>query len=351
MMKHPMKTSVAALFALSVSITGVSAFAADASQPEPVRAQAIAQTTAQPVAISVNGEALATSGYKKAGVSETMVPLRDIAEKLGMTVTWSEADLTAGLSKGEVRTSVKLGEDNYTVDQKSLTLGVAPERTDSKTYVPVSFVSQVLHATVKTDGGSIAITPLQQRENVLTRGVVTEVYDQGGRQFVRINGIGPDGIVLNVDGDTAYEKADGTKLKLSDIALGAAVEVEHSMVATLSLPPQTAAYKITLLEQEQVVDTIGTAGLIEEVVTSDDKAISLRIKGKGITDKSPDEVVLRLNDKTVLTNTDGESVELSALTKGAKVIGYYNGVLTRSLPPIGTAWKIVLQAPADSDSN
>jgi hypothetical protein len=87
--------------------------------------------------------------------------------------------------------------------------------------------------------------------------------------------------------------------------------------------------------------------LIEEVRTSDDGTTSLRIKGAGLGDQSPSEVVLRLAPTTELINVNGEAVEKSSLVKGAKVIGYYTGMLTKSLPPIGTAWKIVLQAPAN----
>ncbi|MNC68852.1 hypothetical protein D3C75_1194900 [compost metagenome] len=65
------------------------------------------------------------------------------------------------------------------------------------------------------------------------------------------------------------------------------------------------------------------------------------MKGAGLTDSSPEEVVLRIAKDTVLQN-DG----VSELTKGARVVGFYTPMLTKSLPPIGTALKMTLVAEA-----
>ncbi|RKN78225.1 stalk domain-containing protein [Paenibacillus ginsengarvi] len=343
-MKKHLRTGIAAIFALSVSVTGAAAYAAADQTPVTTSAQVISQALSQNTAISVNDKALATGGYVKTGGKEAMVPLRDIAEALGLTVTWNEENRSAEISGQALWTSVKLGEDQYSVNKMYITLGTAPELTDSKTFVPVSFVDKVLHATVKTEGASIAITSGEQKKTALTKGVITSVYENEGRQTVRINGIGTDGLVLHVGQDTVYEKADGTKISFADLTLGQQIEVEHSLAATLSLPPQTAAYKIVVLDQTIEKNSAGTAGQIEEVRTGDDGATSLLIKGEGLTEQTPDELVLRLTDKTVIVDTEGRTVEAKELVKGAKVIGFYNGILTRSLPPIGSATTIVLQA-------
>ncbi|MDF2716646.1 MAG: hypothetical protein K0R28_3571 [Paenibacillus sp.] len=350
-MNKRMKKSIAALFALSISVTGGAAYAANDNVPQTTEAVVISQSILQQIQIAINNEALAANGYIKADAKEPMLPLRDVAETLGIKVTWNEADQSAELSKGALWTSVKLGEDRYVLNKMYKSLGTAPELTDSKTYVPASFVSEILHSTVKIEGSSVSITSEQQRKTTSTKGVITAVYANEGRQTVQINGIGTDGLVLNLGTDTVFEKADGTKLSFTDLALGMEIEAEHSLAATLSLPPQTPTYKITVLEQSEAKGIIGTAGVIEEVRTGDDGTTSLRIKGTGLTEQTPSEVVLRLAETTEFINVNGETVEKSSLEKGAKVIGYYNGVLTRSLPPIGTAWKIVLQAPAADTSS
>jgi len=64
--------------------------------------------------------------------------------------------------------------------------------------------------------------------------------------------------------------------------------------------------------------------------------------GAGLTDQSQSEVTLQLTDDTSIVNSDGEKIDKLALVKGAKVLGFYQPVLTKSLPPIGKAWKVVL---------
>lgn len=62
-----------------------------------------------------------------------------------------------------------------------------------------------------------------------------------------------------------------------------------------------------------------------------------------MTEQSPNEVVLNLTPETVVVNKDGKALKTSDLTDDAEIIGYYGPVLTKSLPPIGNAIKIVLQ--------
>lgn len=358
-MKKHLRTSAAAIFALSISVTGAAAYASnDAVTPTeevhlisaPIAVPISAPIDLRQIAITIDNEPLAAAGYWKPGGKEPMVPLRDVAEKLGLTVTWNDAEKTAEVTGKALWTIVKLGEDRYSVNKMYKELGTAPELTDSKTYVPASFVGEVLRAGLHKEEASIAITSVGQVKTALTKGVVTAVYENEGNGSIRINGIGTDGLVLNVGKDTEYVNADGTKLSLADMKLGMEVEAEHSLAMTLSLPPQTPTYKVTVRKQLEVKEAFGTAGSIEEVRTGDDGAVSLRIKGEGLGEHMPDEVVLRLTDKTELVDTNGEPVEPSELAKDAKVIGFYSGVLTRSLPPIGTASKIVLQAaPAGSD--
>ncbi|MBC8079917.1 MAG: hypothetical protein H7X86_06205 [Gorillibacterium sp.] len=200
-----------------------------------------------------------------------------------------------------------------------------------------------LSSSVVSIGGSIT---LREQESMQAKGVITAIRDVDGYKSIQIQGIDTRGLVLNISADTVIEKADGTKLNFSDLTLGQQIEVEHSMAMTLSLPPQTAAYKIIVMDQSKD-EVIGTAGIIEEVRTSADDVTSLFIKGKGLTEKSPAEVVLRLTDSTLLVNPMGDAVKRSEFVQGAQVIGFYSPKLTKSLPPIGTAWKVVLESIAE----
>lgn len=349
MMNNKMKQSrmiknSISLLALSVALTGGAAYAATDSVP--VTAQAVSPSVSG-ISISVNGKAVAAGGYQKAGGKEPMLPLRAIAEALGFTLTWKQDDLSVDLSKDAIWTNVKTGEDRYAFNKMYKSLGTAPELTDNTMYVPASFFKEILRASVQAEGGSVSISSEQQQQKHATaQGVITAIREANGHQAVQMNGVGTDGLVLNVSKDTVYQDAQGTPLAFADLTLGMKVEVEHSLAATLSLPPQTPTYKITVLDKSDKQDVIGTAGTIEETRSDDKGTTSLRIKGAGLTDASPAEVILQLSDKTALTNVKGEAVDKSAL---AKVIGFYDSRLTRSLPPIGHAWKIVVQEAAAAE--
>lgn len=349
-MNNGMKKGLAVLVTAMTMTTGAAAYASPDVPPptqphsgiimnSPVAAQ-------QSMVITVNGVSLTENGYQ--GGETAMLPLRAVTEALGFSLTWKQEDLSVDLTKGNLFTNVKAGEDRYAINKMYKSLGTAPVLLDNKLYVPSSFVGEVLHGTVATDGNSVTITQSEQKKTVLAKGVITSINEQGKFKSVHINGVGTEGLVLNVGDETVIQSADGKSLSFGDLALGQEIEVEHSMAMTMSLPPQTAAYKITVLDGLGQKDLIGTAGAIEEVITNDKGEKSLRIKGEGLTEQSPDEVVLRLTDKTVVTDNDGNAVDPAKLTKGAKVIGYYTPALTKSLPPIGTAWKIVLEpTPAE----
>ncbi|WP_409341494.1 copper amine oxidase N-terminal domain-containing protein [Paenibacillus sp. MBLB4367] len=347
-MNNGMKKSLAVLVATMTMTSG----AAYASTDSPQAKEGYMQTTSavsaqQNMQITVNGVAITESGFQNADEKETMLPLRAVTEALGFSLTWNQADLSVELIKDRIFTTVKTGADRYIINKMEKSLGIAPVLVDNKMYVPASFIGEVLHGTVLTSGNSVSITLAEQKKSVTTKGVVTSVYQSEKYNSVHINGVGTEGLVLNIGEDTVIETADGKKLGLSDLTLGMQVEAEHSLVMTMSLPPQTPTYKITVLNGADQKDMLGTAGAIEEVRTGTDGGTSLVIKGSGLTETSPSEVVLRLTDSTIITNKNGEKVDKSKLVKDAKVIGFYNAMLTKSLPPIGTAWKIVVEtAPA-----
>lgn len=87
-----------------------------------------------------------------------MVPLRQISETLGYEVKWNNQTKTAELVKGPQWTAVTIGKDNYNFAKMLIRLGTAPEIKDSTTYVPLSFLQEVLRVGVEvTEKGMIEI--------------------------------------------------------------------------------------------------------------------------------------------------------------------------------------------------
>lgn len=342
-MNKSLKTS-AALLTLSLALTAgaVSAAPASASLTNNKSPKASASQAEQTFTIKVNQAVLSGTGIQPAGVKEPLIPLRSVAEALGFNITWNATTKSADLNKGNIFTAVKSGEDNYVINKMYTKLGTASLSKGNQLYVPASFVSKVLQQTISVEGKQIVITPAVEHQN--ERGVITAINNDGKYNSVQIKGTGPSGIVLNVGEDTVFQMADGTKLALTDLQLGMTIDAEHAMFATLSLPPQTPAYKITVLDSKKHENTLGTQGTVEEINKDEDGSLSIRIKGTALSDMSQSEIVLRLAEDTAIVDESGETAEASTLVQGAKVIGFYSPLMTKSLPAIGTALKIVVES-------
>lgn len=339
-MKPIMKKSLVILSLSSMLTTGA-AYAATTEAVVPyMHAKQIQPTkTHLDVTVQVNGEA-SENGYLKSGAIEPMIPLRAVSESLGFTLTWNPDTFSVDLSKGNLFTTVKTGEDSYTINKMFTALGAAPELVNNKLYVPASFVTKILHATAVSEGNSVAISMKAEAKKVQSTGVITSIRTTGDHAQIHIQDAELGGIVLNVSPETTYQMLDGSKLTLADLHVGLTITAEHSMAMTLSLPPQTSASKITVLDKAVHKGTLGIAGVIEEVHADG----SLLVKGKGLTDDAQNEIVLTVGADTAIVDGKGEPVAKSALVKGANVIGFYGPMMTKSLPPISNAWKIVVVA-------
>jgi len=106
--------------------------------------------------IVVNGE---ITEAPKAFLDEdgtVMVPVRAVAEALGYQVSWQQKSKTVTLN-GEI--SFSIGKDAYTLKGgEPVELGTAPALKDSRTFVPLSFFTELLKAKeAGVIGGSIVI--------------------------------------------------------------------------------------------------------------------------------------------------------------------------------------------------
>lgn len=341
-MNNTLKTSMV-LLTLSIALSTGAAQAATTQATVTKKSTSTTTSATQKVfTIAINGSSLKEGGYQHSTDKEPLIPLRAVTEALGFELTWNGTTKSANLINGAIYTTVKAGEDVYTINKMNTKLGTAAQLNGGMLYVPASFVSQVIHQSMIVKGNSIVISSAEQHMSIT--GVITAINSDDKYPSVQINGVGPEGVILNVGEDTVLENADGTKITLKDLHIGMTIKAEHSMIMTMSLPPQTPTYKITVLDQKVENDLLGTAGTIGEVESDAEGNLSIFIKGTGLDDLSQNQVILGLTDATILVNTNGDAVKSSELVKGVQVIGFYSPMLTRSLPPIGTAAKVVVTA-------
>ncbi len=133
----------------------------------------------------------------------------------------------------------------------------------------------------------------------------------------------------------------GGKLTIEAIKSGAKVKVYYDGVLAKSLPPIGVAKKIVVSDVEY---EMGTTGTIDNIYTSEDKKESrVEIKGEKLGENGFDNVVLNISEKTkIIDFKTGKELKIEDIKKSSKVVAYYSGKLTKSIPPIGFAEKIVI---------
>lgn len=283
---------------------------------------------------------------------EIMVPVRTIAEQLGYKLSWNQSNKSIELTKGPHFHMIKIGEDQYNIAKMNMTLGAAPELSEGTTYVPLSFFQKVIQANVTTsETGTIIISTEEANPNpeinapeaVTGEGSITRLYrDDKGAQ-VGINGFG-HGTVLNITDETEMVTTDGQTLTFSDLKLGMSIEAVYGPIMTASLPPITNTTKIVVKDSTDAQEVLGTSGEVTEVTTTADGHTQLTIKGEKLSDQSVEHITLTLTDDTSIIGTkDNQPIQVEELDKGTKVYGFYSPKMTKSLPPIGEAVKIVVE--------
>jgi Zn-dependent M16 (insulinase) family peptidase len=86
-----------------------------------------------------------------------LVPLRAVAEALGASVSWNEADESATITAGGKTLTVQLGSTAMTVDGTTTTLDVAPVLVSDRTMVPVRAIAEAFDRTVSWKTGCVVI--------------------------------------------------------------------------------------------------------------------------------------------------------------------------------------------------
>ncbi|UVI28220.1 copper amine oxidase N-terminal domain-containing protein [Paenibacillus spongiae] len=345
-MKKNSRVAITA-FAAAMMVTGAASFAYAGGQPSKQVANVQLGKPSFDHILSVNGMQLADAGYLNKDAKTVMLPLRALATALGYNVTWNAKTGSVELVNGPQWTSLKPGVDRYSFAKKHIELGIAPEaRTNGKVYVPDTFASLVLHAVVDRKDNQVTITTPEEEESMTTEGIVTGIQIKDGKGQIHINGTAAKGLILNIGEKSKISDVNGKEVKWSDLLLGMRVQAVHTSEATDSLPPQALLYELKVKTRTEAAQMLATAGRIEAVSTSKEGVLSIVVKGEALSEDSQREVNLRIGRDAVIETINGDKADAAMLVKGARVIGFHGPELTKSLPPIGLAWKIVIQPDA-----
>jgi len=160
--------------------------------------------------VTINGKK--ASGQVMVDGNHILVPFRAVTEGLGYKLTWNQAEKSSTAVKGDKTVTAMLNKDEYRQAEDILRLGKAALLKDQKLYVPLQFVSNVLHADVTIDAnGLIEIEKDQDPQ---------DSFD-GMHWVIVVNGEG-----LGVDKKDVYTTEHNVMVPIEEIgkALGYKVE-------------------------------------------------------------------------------------------------------------------------------
>jgi len=120
--------------------------------------QTIFASQQNPVTIFFNGEKLSfdVDPYIKDG--RTLVPFRGILEALGAEVIWNPEERSVTAKNKATEIYLKIGSNETLVNGSKVIIDVPAEITDSRTFVPLRFISENLGATVLWDGATRTVS-------------------------------------------------------------------------------------------------------------------------------------------------------------------------------------------------
>lgn len=229
-----MKKFIGLMLVLALSLTCLTAFAAEEDL-------VLISEEYTPV-IEINGEAIEAAPITDG--EDLMLPLRAVCEKLGMAVKWDGAASRIIIEKLPIYLTLSPYEDGYTLSKTApIKLGKAPVLINGTTYVPLSFISEIMQGYIFEENGRIAIFFGEEAEAQFKTGVVSEIIKDENQKVSQIV-LGENELVLNVGEAEIFSNI--SDLTIDDIKVGDTVSAISKGMMTMSLPPQMPVFALII---------------------------------------------------------------------------------------------------------
>lgn len=316
------KKFLSGTLAVGILLSSVGVFADSNSELKPTKVvDPIKLTETKEEKNTINLEGIET--YEKNG--KLMVPLRELAEgQLGLKVVWNGENKSVEVGDGPQHTIVYIGKDSYYRQRMAPEeLGAAPEVKDGVTYVPVEFFTEILLVEIEDS--------VDKKFNTL-EGNIKQVNKFENDYSILMEDVKMGDYLVRIYEDTKIYAKDGKEIEAKDLKAGYRVQAETSMVSTLSLPPQTNAFKIKVVDDRLSFETKIDSGIKYPLISGVDKKVNEEIK------KFVDETKEAYKDESVYKNLKLDH-SMETLTEDMVSIKFYGTVefngkevfLTRSL--------------------
>lgn len=237
----------------------------------------------------------------------------------------------------------------YTLDGNMILKGTNTLNYNDKNYISVAELAKALGFEVNYKNNVVNfITPNKEdpmiepsdTKNVIIPKATIKGIDLNSKQVTIL----PEGmadearyyIVLNVDDTTTIKHLHNKAIyTLSDLSEGMSISVTHSIAMTRSLPPQTAALAITLLEDTVVAapESITLENMVVVEINHKENYFIVVPQGKDTKDITH-QTIIRYDQKTKLNFNDSKKQpNVNSLKVGALVTLRISPAMTMSIPP------------------
>ncbi len=220
---------------------------------------------------------------------------------------------------------------------------------NGKNYVSVNDIARALGKDVTFENGKVTITTPQYEESVVINEAIIKEVDVKQNQVTILPVDKADKLenykILNVGPETklSYEK-NKPVVKIGDLEEGMKVKVIQASFETASIPAQTTAYEITILqdgvEQEPVEDqdVVIKKATIKDI---DDQKVTILPEGKA--NKRENYIILNIGKETKIVHESLKKViTLSDLEEEMTIKVIHSPMILQSLPPQTSAIKVIV---------
>ena len=284
--------------------------------------------------ITVNGKNIDKTYIENGGVK--MIPLRAVCESLGFTVDWDGEARKIEISKLPMYITCSPDKDGYTFAKTApQLLGTAPVLQDGTTYVPVSFISEIMEGSVENgDDLKISLSDVAvEPENAAASVYITEINKEA--KSITVKDFDRGTVCVNITDETEIIDSKGEKLSFDALTDERQIKITYNDAMTASLPPITNAVKIEVTD-EIPQDII--SGTVAEILNENEKIAQIEIEKDGR------KTVLNISDETEINTIDGSALKAENIKKDDVLRVMTTGISTMSIPPQMTAVKITVGA-------
>ncbi len=342
-MKKTIKALLAGLLVLATLTTAVvfAEYNHDGTETVQGDIMTISETTENPAfspltrpvyKIIVNDTVLNADTYAEG--DNVMLPLRALCEALGYEVGYDAKTTMITLTKGVHYITMYPTKDEYTFSKMApMSLGIAPQLVDDRTYVPVTFVENILQGVgcEVLQNGEILISDPKKEENNYHFVTAAEIVNESTLLVM-------DEILGEVE-VTFAEETIFQGIGLSEIEVGTEFMVEYADNAvTMSLPAQAVAKNVMSVELYEEVFPVEIAGV--------EFAGTVKEVGEDfvLVETENGELQLNVSEETNIHHVMNRRLyRLGDLEAGMKISGTHAEAATFSIPPQSAAFEIVIE--------